>query len=236
MELRDGFIVGIFNYCDRWCETCAFTSHCRVFADAARAEAAGDPNMKALVDAPPLPEDVRPTPAWMQELIDELNEAADEAMARDEPKSLRPEFSGDHERLNDAAHHYARRAHEWLSARDGLSIDDPSDPRAVVGWFHALIAAKVYRALAGVADDEPEAQSDADGSAKVALLGIDRSRAAWTAIARTGAAAADEVAPFLADLAALAEQIERVFPHARAFIRPAFDEPDAVARMRAAAG
>ena len=23
MEIRDGFIVGIFNYCDRWCETCA---------------------------------------------------------------------------------------------------------------------------------------------------------------------------------------------------------------------
>src|SRR6185503_16937586 len=25
VEVRDGFIVGIFNYCDRWCETCAFT-------------------------------------------------------------------------------------------------------------------------------------------------------------------------------------------------------------------
>lgn len=33
MEVRDGFIEGIFNYCDRWCERCKFTSHCRLFAD-----------------------------------------------------------------------------------------------------------------------------------------------------------------------------------------------------------
>ena len=26
------FIPGIFNYCDRWCERCAFTARCRTFA------------------------------------------------------------------------------------------------------------------------------------------------------------------------------------------------------------
>ena len=25
MEVQDGFIVGIFNYCDRWCERCPLT-------------------------------------------------------------------------------------------------------------------------------------------------------------------------------------------------------------------
>ena len=34
MEIKDGFIVGIFNHCDRWCERCALTSHCGLFADA----------------------------------------------------------------------------------------------------------------------------------------------------------------------------------------------------------
>src|SRR6185436_11159869 len=28
------FIDGIFNYCDRWCERCYFTSRCRVFEQA----------------------------------------------------------------------------------------------------------------------------------------------------------------------------------------------------------
>jgi hypothetical protein len=32
----DEFISSIHNYCDRWCERCAFTRHCRVFADEQR--------------------------------------------------------------------------------------------------------------------------------------------------------------------------------------------------------
>lgn len=33
----DDFISGIYNYCDRWCERCAFTGRCRVFADESQA-------------------------------------------------------------------------------------------------------------------------------------------------------------------------------------------------------
>src|SRR5262245_63318181 len=85
MEVRHGFIVGIFNYCDRWCETCAFTSHFRLFADVAEIEAKLDPNHKAIVDAPPLPEEAPPPPPkWMKELIDEMNDAARDADAHEE--------------------------------------------------------------------------------------------------------------------------------------------------------
>jgi hypothetical protein len=31
-EPEERFISGIYNYCDRWCERCRFTAHCRVFA------------------------------------------------------------------------------------------------------------------------------------------------------------------------------------------------------------
>ena len=71
MEVRDGFIVGIFNYCDRWCERCRFTSHCRLFADGAETDARSDANMAAVVHAPPRPEDVPPPPpGWRQALIE----------------------------------------------------------------------------------------------------------------------------------------------------------------------
>ncbi len=60
MDVRNGFIIGIYNYCDRWCETCAFTSRCRVFADGAEMEAERDPNLKPIADAPPLAHDVPP--------------------------------------------------------------------------------------------------------------------------------------------------------------------------------
>src|SRR5688572_20747045 len=34
IELADNpnFISGVYNYCDRWCERCAFTSRCMVYA------------------------------------------------------------------------------------------------------------------------------------------------------------------------------------------------------------
>jgi hypothetical protein len=35
MDVRDGFIVGIYNYCDEWCERCALTHRCRMFVDLA---------------------------------------------------------------------------------------------------------------------------------------------------------------------------------------------------------
>jgi hypothetical protein len=85
MEIRDGFIVSIFNYCDRWCETCAFTARCRLFADCARAEAALDPALKAVVDAPPLPQDIPPPPPqWLRALIEEANKAAEAPLSEEE--------------------------------------------------------------------------------------------------------------------------------------------------------
>jgi hypothetical protein len=80
MEIRDGFIVGIFNYCDSWCAACAFTSRCRVFAAMAEDESAADPNLKAIAEAPLLPQDIPPPPPEsMQELLQEMNRAAREA-------------------------------------------------------------------------------------------------------------------------------------------------------------
>ena len=31
MAKNPDLIPGIYNYCDRWCERCAFTSHCLTF-------------------------------------------------------------------------------------------------------------------------------------------------------------------------------------------------------------
>ena len=76
MEVQDGFIVGIFNYCDRWCDRCALTTHCRVFADSARAEAALDPSFKEVTLAPPPPDEAStPLPEWLSELIEEAEES-----------------------------------------------------------------------------------------------------------------------------------------------------------------
>jgi hypothetical protein len=233
VDVRDGFIVGIFNYCDRWCEACAFTSRCRLFADKAEMEASLDPGLKALVEAPPL-EPAPPPPPWLAQLLEEMDQAMREPADTGEP--LERPLPSEHVAIEERAHSYLTRAYPWLQAHVLDSMNDPADPRAVVNWFHALIAAKVHRALHGLADDQPEDRDwppDYDGSAKVALLGIDRSHAAWLELVERGMATQVEVAPCVADLVWLGEALERVFPNARAFVRPALDEPDEVSRLLA---
>ena len=57
--------------------------------------------------------------------------------------------------------------------------------------------------------------------------------AAWRALADRDVLTEADAARFMTDLAWLSEALERVFPKARAFVRPGFDEPDEVARLRA---
>jgi len=234
VEVRDGFIVGIFNYCDRWCEACAFTSRCRLFADVAETEASLDPNLKPVVDAPVLPEEgVPPPPPWLQEMIDEMNEAAAKIAVGDLEVPPRRSPRNEHVSVEKRARDYCFRVHPWLQSLPYEPLD-PADPRAVIGWFHTMIPAKVHRALSGLGEDCPEDRDwppDHDGSAKVALLGIERSHAAWLDLIARGAVSDAAAAPFIADLVWLGDALEEVFPGARAFVRPAFDEPDEVARL-----
>ena len=65
--------------------------------------------------------------------------------------------------------------------------------------------------------------SDADGSAKVALIALDRSIAAWARLRGHLAAEGDAILDLLVQLERLRRATERVFPQARAFQRPGFD-------------
>ena len=89
---------------------------------------------------------------------------------------------------------------------------DDADPRTVLAHCCALIPVKIYRALMGLAPTER------DGTAKVALLAIDRSRAAWIEVVERGLATVGAVEPFVAELGCLAGEFERVFPNARGSI------------------
>ena len=54
---------------------------------------------------------------------------------------------------------------------------------AVIRWYQFFIAAKLIRALMSSVDEDDyldvECGRDSDGSAKAALIGIDRSISAW---------------------------------------------------------
>jgi hypothetical protein len=79
----------------------------------------------------------------------------------------------------------------------------------------------------GTANDTANhAAYDADGSAKVALIAMDRSIEAWTRIREHFEELEDATLDSLARLARLRDEAETRFPRARAFERPGFDTVD----------
>jgi hypothetical protein len=236
MELFEGFIVGISNYCDRWCETCEFTSRCRLFADLARYDAERDPAMKAVVHAPTLPRHgPAPLPRWMQELLDRIDEEVDKMapakLARDPLPSIGPA----HREIYERAGAYSEWVRKWLREQ-GCAADRTlraEDPVAVISWFAPLNSSKIYRALTGLAEfgGDRELPPDHEGSAKVALLGLERSQAAWRQLVDSGGVTDTLAAYCVAELGWIRDRLDEVIPEARAFVRPGFDEPESVARL-----
>jgi hypothetical protein len=74
--------------------------------------------------------------------------------------------------------------------------------------------------------DEPETdepKKDSNGSAKIALIGIDRSLSAWGELAAQGEEQGAAIGTIVNYLARLRAMVEKEFPRARVFIRPGFD-------------
>lgn len=108
-----------------------------------------------------------------------------------------------------------------------------TDAAEVIRWYQFQIAVKLMRALNWEIDaDEEDANDeevreihayDRDGSAKVALIGIDRSLAAWSVLRQSLDDESDSMLDMLLRLSRLRTAAEKVFPKARAFVRPGFD-------------
>jgi hypothetical protein len=109
-------------------------------------------------------------------------------------------------------------------AAEAVSVTDACD---VIRWYQYQIQVKFARALSSDGErtmlGDEAMLSDALGSAKVALLGIDRSVAAWAVLRQALPDHADEILDVLVGLDRLRRAGEARFPDARAFIRPGLD-------------
>jgi hypothetical protein len=130
--------------------------------------------------------------------------------------------------LERLARHYAVQAGALLQSAGLNRWDGPGGPQgaplSVIAWYHVMIAAKTYRALVSAhqsAHGAAALRADANGSAKVALLAIDRSTAALHLLAEREDDA--RLGGLIELLDTLRFAIERRFPEARAFERPGLD-------------
>ena len=105
------------------------------------------------------------------------------------------------------------------------------DAVAIIQWYLDFIAVKLQRALQSQLEEAEEAEADdypkdAAGSAKVALIAIDRSIGAWGILLRHFPAQETAILERLAQLDRLRRAVQQQFPAARQFIRPGFDTGD----------
>jgi hypothetical protein len=81
------------------------------------------------------------------------------------------------------------------------------------------------RALSTHSDQLDDTETnDSDGSAKVALIGVDRSIAAWRFMQLSLPERSESIVPLILQLACLRNSLLKTFPKASEFIRPGFDE------------
>ncbi len=234
------FISGIHNYCDRWCERCTFTSRCRV------ADAEGDVTGEE--------RDINNEAFWRRlaanfaEVKTMILEKAEELGIEIEPISDE-EFAEYRRREDDfiksqpltkLAEKYWKDARKLLDEKDDWLIFSAPDDDAknemleIIYWYQFFIAAKIHRGFSGILDfdgnlDEEEindSQSDANGSVKIALIAVERSKMAWTVLMSNENS--QTIKPLLNLLETIKQTAKKKFPNAYNFVRPGFDEIETV--------
>ena len=98
----------------------------------------------------------------------------------------------------------------------------------IIQWYLFFVDAKLQRALRGKLEDdgweeENDFQKDSDGSAKIALIAIDRSMGAWQGLYNTMPVCEDIALNALSVLSRLKQKALEEFPKAMEFKRPGFD-------------
>jgi hypothetical protein len=247
------FIPAIHNYCDRWCERCYLSARCVVFAMEQEEDhdpAAHDLQNQAFWDK--LQERFQTALDMARDHAQEMGVDLDALDDKEflEKERLRHKAAKNHP-LHRAADRYWRKVDEWMKSHEALfqakedqlhqavrmdpessepelEVASLTDAIEVIRWYQYFIAAKLYRAV----HHDPEMDEmlegmprDCDGSAKIALIALDRSIAAWGTLREALADEDDSILDLLVHLDRLRRRTETEFPQARGFVRPGFDQP-----------
>jgi len=228
-------IPGIYNYCDGRCPRCPFTQRCLTYLDSEELKARGGD--RSLADT--IGDSLQRTLEMLAEAARREGVDLDAPTAEAETEASSPDTDLERHRQDPLA--VRARAYGQLAWRIGRAIapiaaarDDAPLVEAVetIEWFSSMISSKLYRAICGQAEGWEEgerrredAQTDFNGSAKIALIGIDESRRAWAVLMEAGRAAADGVpARAVGMLEELDAAVRERFPRVMEFVRPGFDE------------
>jgi hypothetical protein len=226
----------ISSYCDRWCERCRYTARCSAYACEIAIAMCGDvaDGLELAIGEPqPVDGEADQTGAVLASEFFNAEMSAEERAEFDRHETTRDaRLAG--APLATMAMAFMKLSHQWLNEH-GEALRATADPVLaealdIVAHDSACVSAKLHRALDGrdrhrygEAEDEHPVQNDWNGSAKVALISLERSDIAWCTIGQTtGDQMADTLAASVSDLRHV---VLDEFPRAMSFVRPGFDEP-----------
>jgi hypothetical protein len=243
-KLARDCVPGIYNYCDRWCERCTMTSRCLSWA----LEKECKDNRRQELDSAVFWDNLSEVFAVTIELLREVGEelGVDLSEVADETE-LGISVSPPGETVVYLAVHLAQRYAErteiffavhplkaitekplWprlAGSSEHLAAVAVGDALAVIRWYQHFIGLKLRRALASRDSlDDDGCPEDENGSAKIALLAIDRSISAWGVLLGSFPEQKKKIMNFILLLQKLLHKAEAEFPSARAFARPGFDD------------
>jgi len=251
MNVQTELIPGIYNYCDTWCERCLFTSRCRSFqiqteTGLTKSMEAGPDLINQLTDALNL------TKQYIENLsrsggLTGADAPADTTVQALEENALsRPVQVGQHP-VAQLANSYLKHTGDWLRQEKhlleqageqqlrevslGFRTQEESmpilhalrDAWEIINWYRTLIPVKTQSALRALSESDATMKVYHLGKAKLVLVSIDRSLAAWQTILAQYPDKTDNLLDVLAQLSRLRRELETLFPTARAFQRPGLD-------------
>jgi len=252
-KINSNHIAGIYNYCDRWCERYPFTSRClnfemseEKFGDLQNGDLSNE------IFWQKLSETLQETMSLLQEMAEERgidldSLDIDDGEELESPLQAKPVVH----MTTHMARSYIDSVDNWFDENVYIFEDDASqlatlydiddsgtyskedtvtliDSVEVIRWYQHQIYVKIQRAIHSSQDEDFEIENgfpkDSDGSAKVALIGMDRSISAWGKMIRYFPDQQESIVEVMTHLDRLRRRTEKKFPDARAFVRPGFDE------------
>ncbi len=247
------YIEGVYNYCDRWCEKCKFTSNCLLFSQESKISTYeilhnGDTSNIGEIFQKEMDKFSESDNVFDDFEIDDNDEdffEDEEFNILDDEENDDDLFQKPNHPIEDLSNEYFRLAHLLIISFDKNynfysfpkeKLNDPlfkklHDNFEVFSWFHAFIHVKLKRALWGKNEISKEfdeelkkiSKYDMDGTAKIAIIGINRSIHALNNLYIILPEFSNEISELLVIIGKILNLAEKEFPDHSKFIRPGFD-------------
>jgi hypothetical protein len=246
---KEEHIPFIHNYCDRWCEKCAFTAQCRVYVKEMRlTDEQKDMDNEAFWTN--MQHNLLTALDGLKKIALEQGISLEEGSPDNEETEIEEVvLTPEQVALENESRRYITVTDQWFKAKMslfeekqkllishyemGMDIDRRvvyrlNDALEAIKWYQYFISAKVHRSLHGLDWVDIEGidpvQNDSNGSAKIALIAIDNSINAWETIRNAFPEETDGILDVMLLLNKLRRGLLDIFPQAENFKRPGFDD------------